>query len=118
MKRKLSLLLNDIIECIDKINEYVINITQEKFYKDIKTQDAIIRRLEIIGEAVKNIPGYFKDKNSDIPWRDISDMRNLMIHNYPGVRLRIIWEVIKDNLPELKEKIIPLYKEELKQEKE
>ena len=114
MKRKLNLLLNDIIECIEKIENYTNNIKQEEFYRDNKTQDAIIRRLEIIGEAVRNIPDFFKNENTDIPWRDISDMRNVMIHDYPGVLLRIVWEVITDNLPELKAKIMPLYEKELK----
>jgi len=118
MKRKLSLYFGDILECIEKIEKYTRNLNKRDFYKDTEKQDAVVRRLEIIGEAAKNIPSGLKKENPDIPWRDVSDMRNFMIHEYPRVDLSTVWEVIKKDIPKLKKKIALLYNQELEREKE
>ena len=72
---------------------------------DSKTQDAVIRNLEIIGEAVKNISGDLKSVYPDIPWQRIAGMRDRMIHEYFGVNLQIVWERVEQDVPELKQKV-------------
>ena len=105
MIRDLRLFIEDIIENIDLIETSTNNITKEKFESDKNIIDATVRRLEIIGEAVKNIPDYFRNQYPDIPWRDIAGMRDVIIHGYFKVDLETIWKVIDEDLPELKEKI-------------
>ena len=68
-------------------------------------QDATLRRLAIIGEAIKNMPKNFKDSHSDVPWREISGMRDVLIHEYFGVRLERAWKTIKEDIPEFKRKM-------------
>jgi len=79
---------------IEKIEEYTTDVNEEEFYKNTFVQDAVLRRLEIIGEAVKNIPDDFRAKYPDIPWRQIAGMRDVLIHAYFGVNLRRVWKVI------------------------
>lgn len=74
-------------------------------------QDAIIRRIEIIGVAVKNIPDDFKKTNTEIPWKQITGMRDILIHQYFGVDLDLTWEVVKKDLPKLKKQIIAINNE-------
>ncbi len=80
-------------------------MTYEDFSKDEKTQFALIRVIEIIGEASKKIPTDIKDQSQEIPWREVSGMRDLLIHDYFGVNIQVVWETAKNDLPELKEKI-------------
>ncbi len=99
------------MESIEKIEEYTSNVDEEEFYENSFVQDAVLRRLEIIGEAVKNIPEDFRTKYPDIPWRQIAGMRDILIHAYFGVNLRRIWKVIKEDIPELKLKILKILEE-------
>ena len=94
--------LRDITECIARIDSYVDGMEEEDVRKDSKTQDAIIRNLEIIGEAVKNIPGEFREKNSSVPWKEMAGLRDILIHNYFGVDLDILIDVVFVELPEVK----------------
>lgn len=80
-------------------------MTQAKFHKNRPLQDAIIRRLEIIGEAVKNLPSSFKTKHPDIPWKQIAGMRDILIHEYFDVDLALTWKVVKQELPLIKKKL-------------
>ena len=107
-KRDVRVFLEDILESIEKIEEYTTDINEEEFYENTFVQDAVIRRLEIIGEAVKNIPDDFRVKFPDIPWRQIAGMRDVLIHAYFGVNLRRVWKVIKEDIPELKLKILKI----------
>jgi uncharacterized protein with HEPN domain len=104
-KRNLDLYLDDIQESIEKIEEYTKGITLEKFLKNTQIQDAVLRRLEIIGEAVRNLPDDFKKKHSEIPWNMISGMRNVVAHEYFGVNVKRVWKTIEKDIPELKNKI-------------
>ncbi len=104
-KRGNSEFLNDIYEAIQRIELYTKGIDYENFLKDIKTQDAVIRNLEIIGEAAKNISDDFKSKNPQLPWKDLAGVRDKLIHHYFGVNLEVVWYIIKDDLPPLKEEI-------------
>jgi len=77
-------------------------MSYDEFLKDIKTQDAVLRNIEIIGEAVKNLSNRFKAEHPEIEWRKIAGMRDRLIHFYFGVNLEIIWDVIKNKVPELR----------------
>ncbi len=94
--------LNDILECINRVLEYVGELTFEKFTEAVQIQDAVLRRLEIIGEAANRLSPEFKAHHPEIPWRTIVDLRNVLIHQYMGVKLDRVWEVIQERLPELR----------------
>lgn len=101
-----------ILECIEKVQEYTEDITKKDFKNSTQLQDAIIRRVEIIGEAARNIPQEIQRKYPEIPWDEMKGMRNVLIHEYFGVDLDLTWEVAQKDLPDLKSQIISL-KEEL-----
>jgi len=103
MNRNYKLFLNDIEESIKQIEEYIKNISEEQFQKDIKLQDAVIRRLEIIGIASKKIPISVKNINKEIPWMKISSFRDFVVHSYFEASLMRIWRLIKEDLPKIKE---------------
>ncbi len=111
MKKEIRIFLEDIKESIDRIEEYTQGMNKEHFMEDIRTQDAIIRRLEIIGEAVRNIPEDFRNKYPDIPWKQIAGMRDVLIHGYFGVNLERVWAVVERDLPELKPKVLRILQE-------
>lgn len=104
-ERHWRLFVEDIIESIDKIETYVANMQFENFTQDSKTIDAVVRNLEIIGEASNHIPDELKKKYSGIEWRKIVGLRNRVIHEYFGVSLRIVWQIIKNEIPPLSEQI-------------
>lgn len=108
MKKDTRVYIDDILESIMKIEEYVNPISEDEFYRNTLVQDAVFKRLEIIGEAVKNIPIEVKDVNTEIPWKEVAGMRDILIHQYSGVKLERIWMVIKKDLPTLKTNIINL----------
>ena len=99
--RDLLLYVEDILEAIEKIKRYTAGMSFDDFVEDEKTVDAVIRNLEIIGEAVKNLPEEFKEKHSNVPWKEISGMRDRLIHAYFGVDLSIVWYTIKNDLDEI-----------------
>ncbi|TAN41953.1 MAG: DUF86 domain-containing protein [Nitrospirae bacterium] len=105
MKREYTLYVKDIVESITFIEEFVANMDFEQFVSDEKTKNAVIKRLEIIGEAVKNIPQQVRVRQKDIPWSDLARMRDKLAHEYFGIRYDIVWRVIKKKLPQLKPKI-------------
>ena len=105
MKRDYKLYLKDILEASARIEEFVEEMSLEKFRADDKTSSAVIRKFEIIGEAVKNIPKEIKKQYPDIPWREISGMRDKLIHFYMGVDYELVWDTIQTRLPELKSAI-------------
>ncbi len=104
-KRDVKLFLHDILECIEKIERYTRNLNFEDFIKNDMVVDAVIRNLEIIGEAVKNIPPEVRSRYPEIPWKQIASFRDVVIHHYFGVDLNIVWTVIRKHLKELKPKI-------------
>ncbi len=105
MSKEVSVYLEDILECIQKIKEYTHDATMDNFEEDSEKQDAVVRRLEIIGEAVKNIPDESKNRYTEIPWRQIAGMRDILIHEYAGVIWERVWKVVRDDLPSLQEKV-------------
>jgi uncharacterized protein with HEPN domain len=106
MKRDVRVYLQDILESIEKIEAYTRGATQDDFARDSQMQDAVLRRLEIIGEAVKHVPKRLRDRYPHIPWQQIAGTRDILIHGYFGVRLDTSWEIVRDDLKELKETIL------------
>lgn len=106
MKKDPRIFIEHILECIERIEGYVKNVTKDEFLKSTQLQDAVIRRIEIIGEAVKNLPAEAKKKYPDIAWKDIAGMRDILIHGYFGVDLELTWKAAKENVRDLKKKIL------------
>lgn len=102
MARDIGLYLDDILESIEKIETYTQTINEEEFSRNTEVQDAVLRRLAIIGEAVKHLPEDLKEKHKQIPWKQIAGARNIFIHEYFGVRMERIWKTVKEDLPKLK----------------
>ncbi len=116
MKREFLDYIEDIIEAIDSIEKFIKDIDCEEFILDDKTASAIIRKLEIIGEAVKKIPKNIKNDYSQIPWKDIAGMRDKLIHDYFGVDLKRVWKTAKKDVPKLKilfKKILKNYQKKI-----
>ena len=110
MPRNLQLYLNDIQQSIRKIQKYVKGYSYEKFIKDEKTIDAVIRNLSIIGEAGTRIPQKIQEKYPKLPWHEIIGMRNKVIHEYFGLNEEILWKTIQDDLPRLKKELSKITK--------
>jgi len=103
MKRDYKLYINDIRDSIKQIEEYIKGISEGEFMKDIKLQDAVIRRLEIIGEASRNIPRALKEKNKQVPWIKMVQYRDFIVHSYFEASLKRIWVASTENLKIIKE---------------
>ena len=97
--------LEDIAEAIRRIRLYVQNMDYDAFVRDTKTQDAVIRNIEIIGEAARNIPELIREDNPSIPWKQISGTRDRLIHDYFGTNLDIVWNIVDKELSPLLEGI-------------
>jgi len=102
MTRDVSLLVGDMIECIGKIEEYTRDMKREAFLADTGIQDSVIRRLEIMGEAVKGIPGEIRERYPGVPWRRLAGLRDVLIHGYFGINIARVWAVIEKDIADLK----------------
>jgi uncharacterized protein with HEPN domain len=101
-KRDPDLLLEDMLAAVQKIERYIAGMDQEAFLHDEKTLDAVARNLEILGEAAKQLPEDFLAQHPGVPWRQIAGLRNRIVHEYFGLDLELIWQVIRHDLPQLK----------------
>ena len=102
--------IEDILDCIDKIQAYTSGMDYEQFAQDSKTIDAIVRNFIIIGEASRHIPAEISERDPSIPWRLMGDMRNLAVHEYWGVDTSVLWRAILNDLPPLIEPLSSLLK--------
>jgi len=111
MKRDYRIFTNDILECIGKIEKFVGDMNFEEFVRDEKTKSAVVRELEVIGEATKNIPKSIRERYKSVPWSQMAKTRDKIIHFYFGVDYEIVWKVVKKRLPEIKPSIEKVLKD-------
>lgn len=103
--------LHHILDAISKIEEYINKINSEAFLKNTLIQDGVIRQIEIIGEATKNLSENTRSKNSKIPWKDLAGMRDKLIHGYFGVDIEAVWDTAIKDIPALKSNIEKILKD-------
>lgn len=111
--RDWNLRIKDILESIAKISRYTEGITFEIFSADEMIIDAVVRNIAIIGEAARNIPVEIQEKYPQIPWDEICGMRNIVIHQYFGVSLSILWQTVKEDLPKLAKMLNDITEQEI-----
>lgn len=111
MKRGMRLYIKDILKYMERAEKYIGGLNFEEFIKDNKTCDAVIRCIEIIGEATKNVPDDMRKKYPSIPWRDMAGMRDKIIHGYFEVDCETVWLVVKEEIPKLKPMITKVIKD-------
>lgn len=97
--------LQDMLDAIARIEEYTVDLTLEEFKGNRLVLDGTVRNLEIIGEAMKNIPEEIRVKYPDIEWRKIAGLRDILIHAYFGIDTETVWDIVKNKLPDLRDKI-------------
>jgi uncharacterized protein with HEPN domain len=93
--------LDDILDGVEKIKRYTREMTYEEFVDDSKTVDAVLRNFEVIGEAAKNVPDEIRQEYDDVPWSEMTGMRDKLIHGYATVELQIVWTTIQEEVPSL-----------------
>jgi uncharacterized protein with HEPN domain len=112
MTRGAGILLEEILEAIGLLQTYTAGLTYEEFAEDVKTQDSVTRRLEIIGEAAKGIPEHLRAKYPSVPWRDITGARDVIVHEYFRIDLEMAWDMVQDDLPALEREVRRILAEE------
>lgn len=102
MPRDYKVALQDVLEAVGNVTEFVGSMTSDEFRTDKKTLHAVVRNLEIIGEAVKGIPSSIRDRYPHVPWQRIAGLRDILIHQYFGIDVDIVWNIVGSKLPELR----------------
>lgn len=105
MNKDIRVYLEDIISAMSNAEQFVVGMDYAQFEADLKTNFAVTRALEIIGEATKRLPMSFRDQHPYIRWKDMAGMRDVIIHGYDNVNLKIVWQVIKSDIPLIKAQI-------------
>ena len=112
MKKDPTIYLNHILESINLLEKYLKGVTGQQFHNSEEKQDLATRRIEIIGEAAKNLPDEFKKQNPAIPWKRMAGMRDILIHQYDDIDYIIVWETATLFIPPLKKQIIEILQKE------
>ncbi len=107
--RDYRLFLQDILAAIDSIEEFVMGLDLDGFQADDKTSSAVIRKLEVIGEATKQIPDAIRQQHPHLPWKEMAGMRDKLIHFYFGVDNRLVWRTIEERLPQIKPELQKIF---------
>ena len=97
--------IEDILDAMEKAEAMLLDVDFEEFGEDYQLNFAVVRALEIVGEATKRLPESVREQYPEIPWKDMAGMRDRIIHGYDAVNLRIVWETVKSRIPEIKPKI-------------
>jgi len=111
MKKDPLTLVQDILECIDRIEHYFKGVSMGAFLEEFQLQDAVIRRIEIMGEASKNIPQAVRNRYPQVEWKAMVATRNILVHAYDEVRLEAVWRIAKKDLPVLKKQLLGIEKD-------
>ena len=105
MKKDDAVYLHHILDAITRTEEYLKDATKLQFFESGLLHDAVIRQLEIVGEASRNVSEEFQEKYSEIPWGQIVAMRNRIIHEYFNINLEVAWDIVREDLPVLKQQV-------------
>lgn len=116
MHRTVLHFLDDIKEAAGKIKKYTTGMTYEQFLKDPRTQDAVVRNFEIIGEATKNLPEDLKTRYPNVAWKQVAGLRDIMAHGYYRIDYETLWEIITTRIPGFRKDIVKILKEESQRE--
>jgi uncharacterized protein with HEPN domain len=103
--------IDDILASMDRIEQYTRGLDEQAFLDDVQVQDAVLRRLEVMGEAVKNIPESLRRKYPEMPRRNHAGLRDVLIHQYFGVNLHRTWLIVKEDIPVLRNKLLRVHQD-------
>ncbi|MBI5248976.1 MAG: DUF86 domain-containing protein [Desulfomonile tiedjei] len=105
MPRDYRVFLDDILDAARKVLEYTAGFSDEEFFSDRKTVEAVVWNLQIIGEAAKRVPEEIRSRYPDLPWREMGGLRDIIVHQYLGIKLDVIWKVIQNDVPMVENRI-------------